>query len=73
MEESAAFEGAIVGGDRNAVAALCEARAATAASGEESETWAFLRLSFKDDSRRCGLRDCFHRARNVVTLELPQA
>lgn len=53
VAKSAEFEAAVTGGNPNALAGLCEARAAGAA-GEDAETWGFMRVLFcEEDSRRC--------------------
>jgi hypothetical protein len=53
VARSEQFDEAIHGGDRAAMVAFCDAKAA-AASGDEAESWAFLRVLFEADSRRCG-------------------
>lgn len=50
--QSQAFEEATRGGDRDAMIAFCGNKAA-AAAGDEAETWAFLRVLFESDARRC--------------------
>ena len=53
VAKSAEFEAAVAGGDPGALAGLCEARA-SAAAGEDAETWGFMRVLFcEEDGRRC--------------------
>lgn len=53
VANSAEFEAAVACGDPSALAGLCEARA-SAAAGEDAETWGFMRVLFcEEDGRRC--------------------
>ena len=47
-----AFEEAVRGGDRDALRAFCEKRAASATNAAEAETWTFLQTHFESDGRR---------------------
>ena len=52
VQQSQSFEAAVRGGEREAMVAFCEGKAATAA-GNETETWAFLKILFESDPQRC--------------------
>ncbi|KAG1669386.1 hypothetical protein FOA52_004037 [Chlamydomonas sp. UWO 241] len=53
VQRSEAFEVAIAGGDRGALAAFCAEKGASAAgTPDEAETWSFLSLLFEGDGRR---------------------
>lgn len=50
---SEAFEAAISSPEKSALADFCAAKAGAAASPDEAEAWAFMRVLFQDDPRRC--------------------
>ena len=52
VDGSSQFEQAMAGGDPAALLGLCDAKA-SGLPGEEGETWAFLRIHFQQDPRRC--------------------
>jgi hypothetical protein len=52
VQQSQSFEAAVRGGEREAMVAFCESKAASAA-GNETETWAFLKILFESDPQRC--------------------
>ncbi len=62
VQQSQSFEQAVRGGEREAMVAFCDRKAA-AAAGDETETWAFLKILFEGDPQRCALSPTlFHRA-----------
>ena len=52
VQQSQSFEQAVRGGEREAMVAFCDQKAGSAA-GNETETWAFLKILFESDPQRC--------------------
>ena len=52
VQQSQSFEQAVRGGEREAMVAFCDSKAASA-TGNETETWAFLKILFESDPQRC--------------------
>lgn len=52
VEQSGAFEQAVMSNDKAALADYCASKA-TQAVPEERESWAFMQMLFQNDSRRC--------------------
>ena len=55
MGRSEEFEAAISSPERGALADFCAAKSGAAQSEDEAEAWAFMRVLFQDDPRRCGV------------------
>ena len=53
VEQSGSFEQAVMSNDKAALADFCASKASQAHNQDEAESWAFMRVLFQDDSRRC--------------------
>jgi hypothetical protein len=53
LAKSEEFEKAIGQGDRLSLVMYCDEKVIGATVEEEQETWAFLKVLFDDDARRC--------------------
>ena len=53
VEQSGSFEQAVMSNDKAALADFCASKASQAHNPDEAQSWAFMRVLFQDDSRRC--------------------
>ena len=68
------FEAAISSPEKGALADFCAAKSGAAKSEDEAEAWAFMRVLFQDDPRRCGgaNRTCWHAQIQWLLMQLRQ-